>query len=236
MVAEPRGTSVADPPRGVYRAWGKDLPKGAARCRRCALLGPRLSRLIYWPRLRLSRAIRPAAWALVAAGVAAPKVRRTVKLPKGVALGAAALVPAAVYVAAPKGRARGAAVCVAQMWAYLAAYEMPNDDPQALRDRVHVNYPIAIDRALGFGRLPTQRLQDAFSTPGSTNRFEKVLAWSHWGLVRGGRTPPWPTRRCDGLRSSRVRPPGCTRCLTSARWSTGRRRRRHRGGRRRTDM
>jgi hypothetical protein len=116
----------------------------------------------------------------VAVGVAAPKVRGRLKLPNGVALGAAALVPAAVYVAAPKGRARSAAVCVAQMWAYLAAYEMPNDDPQALRDRAHVNYPIAIDRVIGFGKLPTQRLQETFGTPGSTNRFEKVLAWSHW--------------------------------------------------------
>ena len=107
----------------------------------------------------------------MAAGVAAPKVRHRAKLPKGVALGAAALVPAAVYVAAPKGRARSAAVCVAQMWAYLAAYEMPNDDPQALRERVHVDYPIVIDRAIGLGKLPTQRLQETFSTPGATNRF-----------------------------------------------------------------
>jgi hypothetical protein len=116
----------------------------------------------------------------VAAGVAAPKVRRRLKLPNGVALGAAALVPAAVYVAAPKGRVRDAAVCFTQMWAYLAAYEMPNDDPQALRERVHVDYPLVIDRVLGFGKLPTQRLQEAFATPGSTKGFEKVLAWSHW--------------------------------------------------------
>ena len=85
-----------------------------------------------------------------------------------------------MYVAAPKGRARSAAVCVAQMWAYLAAYEMPNDDPQALRDRAHVDYPIAIDRVIGLGKLPTQRLQESFSTPDATNQFEKVLAWSHW--------------------------------------------------------
>lgn len=95
-------------------------------------------------------------------------------------IAAAAAAPAAVYVAAPKGRVRDAAVCVAQMWAYLAAYEMPNDDPEALRERVHVEYPIAIDRVLGFGKLPTERLQETFSSPGLTNNFEKVLAWSHW--------------------------------------------------------
>jgi len=66
------------------------------------------------------------------------------------------------------------------MWAYLAAYEMPNDDPEALVDRVHVRYPIVVDRVLGVGRIPTARLQGAFSQPGEINRFERVLVWCHW--------------------------------------------------------
>ena len=66
------------------------------------------------------------------------------------------------------------------MWAYLAAYEMPNDDPEALRKRVHVKYPIRVDRALGLGRIPTQRLQQLFARNGEINRFERVLVWSHW--------------------------------------------------------
>jgi membrane-associated phospholipid phosphatase len=83
-------------------------------------------------------------------------------------------------VAAPKGRARDVATCALQMWAYLAAYEMPNDDPQALRDRVHIEYPIKIDRLLGLGKIPTQRLQNLFSQEGEINGFERVLVWSHW--------------------------------------------------------
>ncbi|MGH2842690.1 MAG: phosphatase PAP2 family protein, partial [Solirubrobacteraceae bacterium] len=130
--------------------------------------------------MRLSRAIRPAAWGLIAAGLSASALRRRSRLPKGPALALAATVPAAVYVALPKTRLRGAAVCVAQMWTYLAAYELPNDYPAALRERVRVQYPITIDRALGLGRLPTERLQDAFSRRGRTTQFEKVLAWSHW--------------------------------------------------------
>jgi membrane-associated phospholipid phosphatase len=66
------------------------------------------------------------------------------------------------------------------MWGYLAAYEMPHDDPGRLAARVHVDYPIAIDRVLGFGVTPTQRLQRTFASPGSINRFERVLAWCHW--------------------------------------------------------
>jgi membrane-associated phospholipid phosphatase len=95
-------------------------------------------------------------------------------------LAGAAAAPAALCVAAPRGRARDAAVCALQMWAYLAAYEMPNDDPEALRDRVHVDYPIKIDRVLGLGKIPTQRLQQMFSQDGEINRFERVLVWSHW--------------------------------------------------------
>jgi membrane-associated phospholipid phosphatase len=66
------------------------------------------------------------------------------------------------------------------MWAYLAAYEMPNDDPHALRERVHVEYPIRIDRVIGLGKIPTERLQRLFSREGEINRFERILVWSHW--------------------------------------------------------
>jgi membrane-associated phospholipid phosphatase len=66
------------------------------------------------------------------------------------------------------------------MWAYLAAYEMPHDDPDELAARVRVDYPIAIDRALGLGVPPTLRLQRAFSAPGTVNRFERLLVWCHW--------------------------------------------------------
>jgi membrane-associated phospholipid phosphatase len=66
------------------------------------------------------------------------------------------------------------------MWGYLAAYKMPHDDPRRLAARVHVDYPIAIDRVIGFGVTPTQRLQHTFASPGSINRFERVLAWCHW--------------------------------------------------------
>jgi membrane-associated phospholipid phosphatase len=113
-------------------------------------------------------------------GVAAPALRRRVKLPPAAVLGSAALAPVAVCVAMPRSRTRDAAVCILNMWAYLAAYEMPHDDPQQLAARVHVGYPIAIDRALGLGVPPTLRLQHGFSSPGSVNRRERVLVWCHW--------------------------------------------------------
>jgi membrane-associated phospholipid phosphatase len=86
----------------------------------------------------------------------------------------------ALSVALPRTRRRDVAVCALQMWAYLAAYEMPNDDPEALRSRVRVRYPIVGDRILGLGTIPSARLQQTFSTPGEVNRFERVLVWCHW--------------------------------------------------------
>jgi membrane-associated phospholipid phosphatase len=116
----------------------------------------------------------------MAAGVAAPLLRRRLKLPPPAVLGPAALAPLAVCVARPRSRGRDVAVCALQMWAYIAAYEMPNDNPDALAARTRVKYPIGIDRALGLGELPTVRLQRAFSKPGAVNRVERALALSHW--------------------------------------------------------
>jgi PAP2 superfamily len=113
-------------------------------------------------------------------GAAAPVLRRRVKLPPAAVLGSATLAPIALCVALPRNRARDAAVCALQMWAYLAAYELPHDDPVRLTERVHVRYPILVDRALGLGVPPTLRLQRSFSTPGEINRFERVLVWCHW--------------------------------------------------------
>jgi membrane-associated phospholipid phosphatase len=110
-----------------------------------------------------------------------PVLRRRLKIPRPAVLAGAALVaPAALCVAVPRSRPRDIALCALNMWAYLAAYEMPNDDPEQLERRVLAEYPVVIDRALGLGVPPTLRLQRRFSSPGSINQFERVLVWCHW--------------------------------------------------------
>jgi membrane-associated phospholipid phosphatase len=111
--------------------------------------------------------------------VAAPALRRRVKLPAGAVMGAAALAPPVLAVAMAPSRRRDLALCAVNMWAYLAAYELPHDDPERLRQRVRIDYPIDADRVLGLGVPPTVRLQRQ-STPGSIDRFERVLVWCHW--------------------------------------------------------
>jgi len=120
------------------------------------------------------------AWALVAAGVAAPVLRRRLQLPAAAVLGAGAVAPVAAHAAMAPGRRRQVAVCVLNMWVYTAAYKMPHDDSARQAERVLIRYPIAIDRVLGLGVTPTLRLQRAFAKPGSVNRFERLLVWCHW--------------------------------------------------------
>lgn len=114
------------------------------------------------------------------AGVAAPALRRRLSLRPPVVIGAAAFAPAALCVVVPHSRKRDVATCALQMWAYVAAYEMPNDDPERLHERVHVRYVVELDRALGLGTPPTLRLQRLFADPEVINRFEKILVWCHW--------------------------------------------------------
>jgi hypothetical protein len=130
--------------------------------------------------VRRSTAIRAAAVAALVAGVAAPLVRRRLRLKPPVVIGIAALAPPALCVLVPRSRARDVGTCVLQMLAYVAAYKMPYDDPDVLAQRVRIDYPVRIDRLLGGGTTPTLRLQRALGTPGSFSAWEKVLVWSHW--------------------------------------------------------
>jgi hypothetical protein len=124
--------------------------------------------------------MRTAALAVVAAGVAAPLVRRRLGLRPPVVLALAGAAPVAICVARPRTWRRDVAMCMLQMWAYIAAYEMPNDHPEALMRRVRIDYPGRVDRVLGLGITPTQRLQRMFAHPGQIRRHQKPLVWAHW--------------------------------------------------------
>jgi hypothetical protein len=134
--------------------------------------------------VRLSKAIRATAWGLVAAGVAAPLVRKRLSAPPLAVQAVAYAAPLGLCVAMRRTRARDAACCALQMWAYLAAYKSPHDDVEAQAARVHVAYPIVADRVLGLGQLPTVRLQRALSRSGPDGAewraLDRVLVWTHW--------------------------------------------------------
>jgi membrane-associated phospholipid phosphatase len=121
---------------------------------------------------------------VVAAGVAAPLVRKRVKTPPIVVQAVAFAAPFGLCVAMRRSRTRDLAACGLQMWAYLAAYKSPHDDPDAQERRMHVDYPIVADRVLGLGELPTLRLQRALARRGphgaEWRALDRVLVWTHW--------------------------------------------------------
>ncbi len=92
--------------------------------------------------------------------------------------------PVGLCVAMPRSRTRDVATCCLQMWAYVAAYKSPHDRPAEQARRVHIDYPIAIDRTLGLGELPTARLQHRLARVGphgpEWRTLDKVLVWAHW--------------------------------------------------------
>jgi len=134
--------------------------------------------------VRRASAIRATAWGLVGAGAAAPLIRKHTSAPPIIAQTVAFAAPLGLCVAMRRSRARDVAACALQMWAYVAAYKSPHDEPLAQERRTHFDYPIVADRALGLGQLPTVRLQRALARWGPDGAewspLDRVLVWAHW--------------------------------------------------------
>jgi hypothetical protein len=118
--------------------------------------------------------------AALTAAVAAPLVRKRLKLPAAATVAAVVAGPPALAVLKPRTRKRDAALYALQMWAFLHCKDMPHDDPAALRRRLRIDYPNRADRALGGGVLPNVRLQRALAGLGRGNPLDRTLSWIHW--------------------------------------------------------
>ncbi len=116
----------------------------------------------------------------MAIGVVSPLVRRRLRLRPPVVTALSFQAPVALALAVPRSRLRDAGIYALQMWAYYAHYDMPDDDPEALLKRLHVEYPIRVDRALGAGEAPTIRLQRALGRPGALRAHDYALSVVHW--------------------------------------------------------
>ncbi len=124
-------------------------------------------------------------WALVAGIVPAVGVvlaRRRLRLPQPVALTLASAVPLAVAAAIPHGKRRHVAVGAAYMWAFSITWTLPYDDPDKLRKRLQIDYPVTIDNLLGFGVAPTLRLQRALRDPPRVTAIDRLvtLTYASW--------------------------------------------------------
>src|SRR5437763_9417023 len=126
------------------------------------------------------RGLRRLALIAAAVGAATPPLRRRLNLPKPVTSVLAFQAPVAFAWSLPRTRLRDAAIYGLQMWAYVAHYELPNDEPEELLARVRVRYPIRIDTVLGLGQVPTIRLQRALGRYGEVRAHDKLLSGIHW--------------------------------------------------------
>jgi len=125
-------------------------------------------------------ALRAGAAGAVAAAVAVPLLRRRGKVPPAATIGAVAAGPLALAVLRPRTPGRDVALFAMQMWAFTMVHELPYDDPERLRERLQVRYPIVLDRAIGLGRLPNARLQRALVRLRGVRGLDRALTWVHW--------------------------------------------------------
>lgn len=101
--------------------------------------------------------------------------RRLGPPPAAVTLAAVYATPGVIAYALPRGRVRVCLSWLAHMWAYKVAFEVPYDRPADLRRRLRVDLPIAVDRRLGWGVPPSQRLQRCLRRPPGLTLLDKVL-------------------------------------------------------------
>jgi membrane-associated phospholipid phosphatase len=137
---------------------------------------PRRSR----PSPALRRAVRAGAAAAIGAAVAVPLLRRRARVPAAATVVACAAGPLALAVLHPRSGRRDVALFALQMWAFTVVHELPYDDPEGLRARLRVRYPIVADRLVGLGRLPNARLQRALARLPRVATLNRFLTWVHW--------------------------------------------------------
>jgi membrane-associated phospholipid phosphatase len=130
------------------------------------------------PALRF--AVRAGGVAAIGAAVAVPLLRRRLRVPAPVTVVACAAGPLALAVLQPRSKRRDVALFALQMWAFTFAHELPYDDPERLRRRLRTRYPIAVDRAIGGGRLPNAHLQRALARLTRVGLVNRILTWAHW--------------------------------------------------------
>jgi len=124
--------------------------------------------------------VRLAAGAALVGAVTVPLLRRRLRIPTAVTTAAVAAGPLSVAVLRPRSRARDIVLYTLQMWAFAIAHELPYDDPEALRRRLRVRYPIVADRALGGGELPNLRLQRGLAGRDGVGALDRALSLVHW--------------------------------------------------------
>jgi hypothetical protein len=165
--------------RPLRQMW--EDPGPAASRRRCeADLYSRALRPARTKRSRSRPLVRGVAVAAIGVSVAVPLLRKRLRIPAPVTIAAAIAGPVGTAILRPRSKARDAVLFAQQMWAFTMVHELPYDDPEALRRRLRISYPIRIDRAIGAGRLPNWRLQRRWAGEARASAVDHLLTFAHW--------------------------------------------------------
>lgn len=132
------------------------------------------------PSPALRKAVRVGATAAIGAAIAVPLLRRRARIPAAATVAAGAAGPLGLAVLHPRSRKRDVVMYGLQMWAFTMVHELPYDNPERLRARLRIRYPIVLDRAIGCGRLPNARLQGALARLRGVGGLDRFLTWVHW--------------------------------------------------------
>jgi membrane-associated phospholipid phosphatase len=124
--------------------------------------------------------VRTGAAAAIGAAVAVPLLRKRARIPAPVTVAACAGGPLGLAVLYPRSHKRDVAMYALQMWAFTMVHELPFDNPEGLRARLKIHYPIVADRVIGFGRLPNVRLQRRLARLRGVGTLNRFLTWAHW--------------------------------------------------------
>jgi membrane-associated phospholipid phosphatase len=175
--------------RPLQRMWARTVRPLAARLRERGAPGIRIytRRPLRPARLHGKRTsaglrlgVRAAAVAGIAASVAVPLLRKRLRIPAAATVAATVAGPVGTAILFPRTKTRDAVLFGQQMWAFTVVHEIPYDDPDRLRARLKVKYPIAADRVIGAGKLPNARLQRRFAKPEGTTGLDRFLSFAHW--------------------------------------------------------
>jgi membrane-associated phospholipid phosphatase len=101
-----------------------------------------------------------------------------------VTLGLVSIAPLAAAAATPRRAWRYAAVGAVYMWSFAVTWALPYEQPEQLRARLRIDYPIHIDTILGLGVPPTVRLQRALRHPPRITALDRAVtaAYGSWFL------------------------------------------------------
>jgi membrane-associated phospholipid phosphatase len=116
----------------------------------------------------------------VAVTAAVVRARKKLGLPRAISSVCAFAAAPALAAGFERSRVRDGLVWGAQMWSYKNAFEIPYDHQHEHRDRAHFDYPIVLDRWLGAGAPPGQRLQRSLRRRGELTWLDKSMTFFYW--------------------------------------------------------